>query len=205
MTFPVPPNALSPTLPLRRWTVAEYRAMADRGILTRQERTELLDGHIVTMRAKGRPHVITLRLLTQVLTTALQGQRLIFLQDPISLSPTSEPEPDLVIVQGQELDYLHQHPQPEVIDLVVEVADSTLSKDREVKGLLYAQAGICEYWVVDVSQRQVWVFRDADPAGYRSRVIYDDTAHLSPLRFPDLRLAIADLFPPNLKASDSQS
>ncbi|KKI99778.1 Uma2 family endonuclease [Prochlorothrix hollandica] len=191
----IAPTALA-TLPLRRWTVAEYHTLAAAGILTSQDRIELLDGHLVTMSAKGRPHIIALRLLAQTFSNALQNQRLIFLQDPIALSPTSEPEPDLTLVQGQELDYLQRHPQPHEIDLIVEVADSTLKTDCEVKSLLYAQAGIAEYWVVDVAQRQVWVFREPDPAGYRSRVIYGPTAQLSPLACPAVNIPIEAILPP---------
>jgi Uma2 family endonuclease len=92
-------------------------------------------------------------------------------QDPIRLDNFSEPEPDLAVVRGTELDYADRHPRPEDLCLVVEVADSTLKQDCEIKDKLYAQAKIADYWVVDLKNRQLHVFRDPTPTGYTSHLI----------------------------------
>jgi Uma2 family endonuclease len=185
------------TMQLKSWTVQEYYRMSELGILDPTERTELIAGQIVLMVAKGTPHVLTLRLLVSELE-ALLSNRPAFLstQDPIHLNNSSEPEPDLAIVKGNALDYMEQHPQPQDIYLVVEVADSTLKQDCEVKDKIYAQAGIADYWVVDIPHRQVHVFRDPTPTGYASHLVLNESQMVSPLAFPDIALSIFSVLPP---------
>jgi Uma2 family endonuclease len=182
---------------LKYWTVQEYYRMSELGILDANERTELIAGQIVLMVAKGTPHVLTLRLLASELK-ALLADRPVFLstQDPIHLDNSSEPEPDLAIVKGTALDYVEQHPQPQDIYLVVEVADSTLKQDCEVKDKIYAQAGIANYWVVDIPHRQVHVFYDSTPTGYASHLVLTESQMVSPLAFPDIALSIFSVLPP---------
>jgi Uma2 family endonuclease len=171
--------------------------MSDLGILDPNERTELIAGQIVIMTAKGTPHVLTLRILANVLENAL-GDKSVFVstQDPIRLDNFSEPEPDLAIVKGTILDYAEHHPVPEDIYLVIEVADSTLKQDCEVKDKLYARSKIAEYWVIDINNRQVRIFRDPTPTGYGSQLILTETHSVSPLVFPEIALSIASILPP---------
>jgi Uma2 family endonuclease len=190
-------DGLPTIMQLKSWTVQEYYRMSELGILDAAERTELIAGQIVLMVAKGTPHVLTLRLLASELE-ALLGSRSAFLstQDPIHLDNSSEPEPDLAIVKGTALNYVEQHPQPQDIYLVVEVADSTLRQDCEIKDKIYAQAGIADYWVVDIPHRQVHVFRDATPTGYASHLVLNESQTVSPLAFPDIALSIFSILPP---------
>jgi Uma2 family endonuclease len=187
----------SSAIQIKYWTVQEYHRMSDLGILDPTQRTELIAGQIVVMTAKGTPHVLTLRILANALETAL-GDRFIFIstQDPIRLNNFSEPEPDLAIVKGTILDYAERHPAPEDIYLVIEVADSTLKQDCEVKDKLYARSNIAEYWVVDIQNRQVRIFRDPTPTGYGSQLILTATHSVSPLAFPEIILAIESILPP---------
>ena len=186
---------------LKSWTVKEYRRLSELGILESAERTELIAGQIILMVAKGTPHVVTLQLLSSHLAEQLGAEQLsrstlIRTQDPIHLDNSSEPEPDLVIVNGGILDYVDRHPQPADIHLVVEVADSTLKYDCEVKNQLYAQANIPEYWVVDVKNRQVHIFRDPTPTGYTSQLIVSEPQSVSTLAFAGIVLSIAAILPP---------
>lgn len=187
----------SPSIHLKYWTVHDYYRMSDLGILDPSERTELINGHIVVMTAKGTPHVLTLRLLANALGEAF-GDRSVVVstQDPIRLDNFSEPEPDLAIVKGTILDYAEHHPVPEDIYLVIEVADTTLKQDCEVKDKLYARANISEYWVVDIKNRQVRIFRDPTPTGYGSQLILTETHAVSPLAFPEIVLSIGSILPP---------
>jgi Uma2 family endonuclease len=189
----------SSSIHFKYWTVQEYHRMSDLGILDPNERTELVAGQIIIMTAKGTPHVMTLRLLANVLENAL-GDKSVFVstQDPIRLDNFSEPEPDLAIVKGTILDYAEHHPAPDDIYLVIEVADSTLKQDCEVKDKLYARSSIGEYWVVDIKNRQVHIFRDPTATGYTSHLILTETHSVSPLAFPDLILSIASILPPVL-------
>jgi Uma2 family endonuclease len=194
----VPPQtlALEPSS-LKRWTVQDYHRMSELGILDSNERTELITGQILLMAAKGTPHVLALRLLASNLDALLIGQPVfVSTQDPIQLDDFSEPEPDLAIARGTALDYTDHHPRPSDIYLMVEVADSTLRQDCEVKDKLYARAGIADYWVLDLKNRQLHIFRDPTPTGYTSHLILTEPNQICPLAFPTLALTLTDIFPP---------
>ena len=197
--------AYSPTLiftpeaaAFKYWTVKEYRQMSELGILDTDDRTELIEGQILVMAAKGTPHVLGLRLLAVVFDTLLANQ-LFFVstQDPIQLNDFSEPEPDLAIVRGTALDYADRHPDPDDLALVVEVADSTLKYDCEVKDKLYAQSGIEDYWVLDVKNRKLHIFRNPTATGYTSHLILTPPNSIAPLKFPDRSVSLLDILPPS--------
>jgi Uma2 family endonuclease len=191
LTLPLEPNRL------KRLTVQDYHRMSELGILDPSERTELIAGQIVLMASKGTPHVLTLRLLAIALEALLRHQPVfVSTQDPIRLDNYSEPEPALTIVQGTIQDYADHHPRPNEVSLVVEVADSTLKQDCEIKDKLYAQAGIADYWVVDLKNRQLHIFRHPTPAGYTSHLILTEPNQVSPLAFPDIALALTAILPP---------
>jgi Uma2 family endonuclease len=179
------------------WTVEDYHRMSELGILDPTERTELIAGQITLMVAKGNPHILTVRLLTRAMETALSDQSvLVSIQEPIQLNDISEPEPDLAIVQGNMFDYAERHPQPAEIHLIIEVADSTLRYDCQVKDKLYAKANIPDYWVVDLKNRQVHIFRNPTPTGYASQLILAESQTVSPLAFPTVIISIASILPP---------
>lgn len=181
---------------LKSWTVRDYHRMSEMGILDPNERTELISGQITLMVAKGTPHVITLQLLASELLGQLGTIALIRTQDPIHLDDSSEPEPDLVIVRGKILDYIDRHPQPTDIYLLVEVADSTLNYDCQVKDKVYAKAGIPEYWVIDIKNRQVHIFRNPQLTGYASHLILAESQTVSLLAFPAVIMPIGSILPP---------
>lgn len=182
---------------LKRWTVEDYHRMSELGILEASERTELIAGQITVMAAKGAPHVTALRLLATQLDPFLRDRPFFAItQDPIHLNHLSEPEPDLAIVRGIALDYTSQHPHPQDIALIVEVADSTLRQDCTIKDKLYAQAGIPDYWVQDLKNQQLHIFREPTAIGYRSRTILSMPNRVSPLAFPELSLDLGSIFPP---------
>ena len=171
--------------------------MSESGILDPSERTELLAGQITLMVAKGTPHVLSLRLLSRLLDELLAAQPVfVSTQDPIHLDDFSEPEPDLALVQGTVLDYAEQHPRADQVYLIVEVSDSTLKQDCEVKDKLYAQAGIADYWVLDLKNRQLHIFRNPTPTGYTSHLILSEPNQVSPLAFPELMLPLTAILPP---------
>ena len=187
---------IEPRANLKYWTVQEYHRMSELGILDPSQRTELIAGQIILKTAKGTAHVITLQLLANSIQSQLNTTAFISTQDPIRLDNFSEPEPDLAIVKGSILDYTQAHPGAEDIHLVIEVADSTLKQDCEVKDKLYARSSIVEYWVINIKNRQVQIFRDPTPTGYGSQLILTETHSVSPLAFPDINIAIASILPP---------
>jgi Uma2 family endonuclease len=186
---------VEPTV-VKYWTVQEYHRMSEMEILAPNERTELIDGQIVLMASKGTPHVTSLHLLADELRDRLGNIALVRTRDLVQLDDWSEPEPDLTIVRGTVLDYADRHPGPSDIQLVVEVADSTLKQDCEIKDKLYAQADIADYWVLDLKNRQLHIFRNPTPTGYTSHLILTEPNQIAPLSFPDLTLPLTVILPP---------
>jgi Uma2 family endonuclease len=177
----------------RRFTIDEYDRMGKTRILHEDERAELIRGEIVCMTPVGSPHMRCIGDLMQWLVTALSGRALVRIQGPIRIAPHSEPEPDVVVARLREDRYGNSHPDPVDILLVIEVADSSLAYDRGVKLPLYAEAGIPEYWIVDLRRRRVLAHRDPEGQSYRNVQIMGRDGTLSPQAFPDVSLPVAEL------------
>lgn len=184
------------SLNLRLWTVAEYHRMAKTGILDEDERVELLEGKIIWKSAKGTAHCSAVGRIGKLLHNCLGNQASISIQEPIKLNQRSEPEPDVAVLQIDPLDYADHHPTPSEVYLIIEVADSSLKFDCETKGKAYAQAGIADYWVLDVVNRQLYVFREPNEEGYQSKVILGEDARISPLQFAELQIVVLEMLPP---------
>jgi Uma2 family endonuclease len=171
--------------------------MGELGILQPSERTELIAGQILFMAAKGTPHVLSLRLLSTALDRLLTDLPFfVSTQDPIQLDDFSEPEPDCAVVRGTALNYATQHPNANDVVLVVEIADSTLKYDTEVKDKFYAQSGIADYWVLDIKNRQIHIFRDPTDIGYASHQIFDASHQMTLLALPNIMITPTDILPP---------
>ena len=162
-------NASENTLERHRWTVAEYRRMGETGTLAADARVELIDGEIIDMAPIGSEHAGTVIQLTQLLVTTVIGRALVDVQNPVELSDASEPEPDLMLLRPRPDFYKRSLPRAADVLLAIEVADSTLARDRDVKRPLYARHGIAEYWIVDVAGERLLVFTDPSEGDYRSR------------------------------------
>lgn len=181
----------------RLWTVDEYYRMAEVGILQPDERVELVAGQLITkMSPQGTPHATAIRLTRRLLDDCLGEQVLIQTQLPIRLNNHSEPEPDVAVVMPDELRYADHHPMPSEIYFLIEVADTTLKGDCNLKAREYAKSEIADYWVLDVNNRQLHVFREPTQNGYQSEVILEGNGMISPLQFPDLIIAISEMLPP---------
>src|SRR5690554_3847041 len=135
----------------RRFTVEEYHAMARAGILTEDDRVELLEGRIVTMSPIGSRHVEVVRRLTELFILRAREHAIVSAQNPVRLDRHSEPEPDLALLVRKEA-YAARHPRPDEVLLLIEVAASTLAFDLREKVPLYARAGIGEVWVVALDE-----------------------------------------------------
>ena len=182
----------------RLWTVEEYHRMAQTGILDEDESVELLEGRIIHMSAKGTAHSSAVARTYKLLQKSLDGYAWIICQDPITLNQRSEPEPDIAVVKIDPLDYADHHPTPKEVYLIIEVADSSVKFDRDTKGKAYAQAGIKDYWVLDVVERKLYVFRDFSNDGYCTEITLDENSTISPLQFPDVHIEVGKILPPRL-------
>ncbi|WP_445632117.1 Uma2 family endonuclease [Nostoc sp. DSM 114167] len=139
----------------KRFTIAEYHQLIELGFFTEGDRIELIRGELIQMTAKGTPHTVCSSILCRQLDRLLGDQAVIRGQDPITLPNQSEPEPDVVIARGRDEDYLAHHPYPEDILLVIEISDKTLDYDQTTKLSLYAEAGISDYWIVNLPDSQL--------------------------------------------------
>ncbi|MEG3956589.1 Uma2 family endonuclease [Microcoleus sp. herbarium2] len=183
-------------LDIRLLTVQEYHRMAEMGILEADERVELLAGQIVKMAAKGTSHGAALKRTVELLQNLLWGLVLLSIQDPVRLNNFSEPEPDIALLVRDPLYYEDRHPTPSEVYLIIEVADTKLRRDCGIKATIYAQSGIADYWVLDVNNRQLHVFREPSQDGYQSRVILGDDGSISPLQFPDISFMVREMLWP---------
>ena len=161
-SFPLAPVEV--LTPPARFTIEQYHAMVEANILTEDTRVELLAGQIVSQMPINPPHAATLRRLNKLLTRRLSDAgHECFKENPLSLSSDSEPQPDLFVVTERDDDYETAHPTPADVHLVVEIADSSLKHDREGKMPLYAAAGIREYWIVNLVDRQLERYTEPTP------------------------------------------
>jgi Uma2 family endonuclease len=186
-------------LTVRNWTRVEYDRLVQLGVFE-GEPLELIGGQLVVAEPHGTYHASTISALDYAVRAALPAGWLVRTQLPISLDDESEPEPDLVVVPGRASDYREAHPDRPV--LAIEVAESSLSFDREHKGSLYARAGVQDYWIVNLVDYVLEIFREPgpDPSAlygwrYRSVTTLPRSASVVPLAFPSSRIAVADLLP----------
>lgn len=152
--------------PKRRFNVDEYHQMAAAGILTEDDRVELIEGEIVYMMVIGNRHAGCLKHLNQLFVLGLGYRALIGVQDPVRLSERNEPQPDLSVLRPRADSYSSGHPTPEDVLLLVEVADTSATYERSAKVPLYARHGIRELWLVDLNADLVEVHRQPTDQGY---------------------------------------
>jgi len=142
------------------FTVADYHRMTEAGLFHENPRVELIQGQIIDMAAIGSPHFGMVNRLTRLLVPLVRAHGLVSVQNPVRLDPGSEPQPDIAILKPRADDYETGVPGPDDVLLPIEVADTSLDFDRDVKVPLYAQSGIAEYWIVNLPERIVKVHRE---------------------------------------------
>jgi len=176
---------------LTKWTVNDYHRMIEAGILQGRQ-VELLAGVVVDMSPETPIHYNTAKRSSRRLQKLFEDLADVRFNGPITLPNDSEPEPDVAIVRLPESLYDDRHPGPEDIFLVIEFAKSSLKKDTEEKPLIYSAAGIPDYWVVNLSKRELTVFRDPFEQGYRTKFSQTSGA-IAPVAFPALQISLGQL------------
>lgn len=179
------------SITLAKWTIEDYHRMIAAGIL-RDRRVELLKGEIVEMSPEGEPHAYFSSETGEYLIRLLGNRATVRQAKPITLPNNSEPEPDIAIVQRLGREYLTHHPYPENIFWLIEYSNSSLEKDLKIKSKIYAEAGIVEYWVVNLQQKQLIIFRTPQNGEYTSESIATEETIRS-IAFPDLEISIASI------------
>jgi Uma2 family endonuclease len=190
------------TYPIRNrpWTRAEYDQLIAGGSFRPDERIELLGGQLVVREPQGSRHAVAIELALRALQRAFGPAWRVRVQLPVALEAESEPEPDLSVVAGEPRASSLAHPADPV--LIVEVAETSLRFDREHKGSLYARAAVIDYWIVNLVDRELEIYRQPVAASrgpfgwqYGQRRTLDALGAIAPLAVPFAAIAVADLMP----------
>lgn len=194
---PHPNESREPAPSPKRWTRRECDFLRENGLLT--ERYELIDGEIISKMGQKPPHAYVVSVLMDWLIS-LFGSLHVRIQSSINIGDAdpelNDPEPDAVVTAQPAIAYAERHPGPADLLLAVEVSDTTLRFDLRNKALLYARAGIAEYWVADIAGRRFVAHRQPAPEGYREVLEYAEEELLSLSARPDAAARVADLLPP---------
>ena len=180
----------------RRFTVAEYRSMSQAGILSEDDRVELLEGEIVQMSPIGRRHAACVKRLNRMLSELVGREAIVSVQDPVRVGMDSEPQPDVALLRWRSDFYAGALPEAGDAQLVVEVAESSSQTDRLVKVPLYARGGVPEVWLVDLAEDVVEVHRGPGADGYGEVLRVGRGEHLSPQELPVVGVSVSELLGP---------
>ena len=193
------PKPCSEPVP-RRFSREEYYCMGEAGIFAPDEHVELIQGEILYMAPQGSPHFTGICAAEEALRVAFGAGFYVRPQGPLALGPKSEPEPDIAVVPGSFRDYEDDHPTSAL--LVVEVSESTLVYDRTTKASLYASAHIADYWIINLVEYLVEVYRSPQPdstppfgASYGQVTQHKRGDVVSPLSAPQASIRVEDLLP----------
>lgn len=184
----------------KRFTIAQYHRLAEIDLLGEDDRVELICGEIVQMAAKGTAHTALNKRLLRELGKLIGNRATLQNQDPIALSNSSEPEPDLAILQNRSDDYLNNHPTPEDVLLLIEISDSSLSYDQTIKLPLYAEANISNYWIFNLIDRHLETYSEPyqdlqGNFGYRLKRVTLPNESIALPCFTNLMLDLSTIFP----------
>ncbi|MEZ2304059.1 MAG: Uma2 family endonuclease [Microcoleus sp.] len=174
----------------RLFTVQEYHLMNEAGVFANHERVELIEGEIIQMAAIGTRHATCVRRLIRQFRQIPEESAILDVQNPIRLTQRTEPQPDLVLLQFRLDCYATAHPIPSEVLLLVEVSDSTVDFDRDVKVPNYARSGIQEVWLWDLEVNCLEVYRYPTANGYTSIQKFERGEVVSPLAFPDFEVSV---------------
>lgn len=177
-TLPTPtPTTYGQDASIMRFSVARYQRMIETGIITPEDQVELLENYVVLKMPSNPPHAGTIRFMTGTLVRATPAGWSVGVQLTVSL-PDSEPEPDFGIVRGDTRTYLTRHPNPNDIGLLIEVANTSLLRDRRDKARIYARAGIAVYWIVNLEDQRIEVY--TQPSGPTAAPSYGNVVNYLP-------------------------
>jgi Uma2 family endonuclease len=175
-----------------RITVDEYYRMAEVGLLAPGARVELIEGEVFDMAPIGISHAYVVDALNQLLFRAVGDRAVVAVQRPLRLDVRSEPQPDLALLRAPLNRYAKRHPAAQDVLLLIEVCDTSLRYDREIKVPLYARHAIPEVWLIDVATRQVHCLRQPTGERYKETTTVERGA-IAPMALPDTHLDIAEL------------
>jgi Uma2 family endonuclease len=180
----------------RLFTAIEYQRMAESGVIDEDEAVELIEGRIVQMAAKDHKHAIATKRANRIFSSKLGDSVIVSVQDPILLNDFSEPEPDIALIKPPDERYIRNHPKPEDILLLMEIGDSSLAYDRDVKCPLFARNRIIQFCLLNLQARELEDYRDPSAGGYRDKKTYTEDQSFNLVAFPKLSIKVKDVLPP---------
>jgi len=177
-----------------KFTVQEYYRLYEAGVLEDRDRIELLNGELIIMHPIGERHAQAMTNVASYLAEQMRRRFMISPQNPVELDQFSAPQPDLVLVPWARKS--KRHPTPAEVFLIVEISDTSLRYDRGDKLHAYAAVGIREFWIVNLEADTIEIYRQPEGVTYREQLVVPLEGTASPLAFPDVSIAVADIIPP---------
>ncbi|MEB3342654.1 Uma2 family endonuclease [Okeania sp.] len=175
------------------FTVDQYNKILDAGVFTENERVELIRGEIVKMSPMGIHHSACVKCLAELFILRLAQTVTVGIQDSVRLNNTSEPQPDISLLQRRPDFYRTQQPQPENVFLLIEVSDTTIKYDREVKVPLYAENNIVEVWLVNLNEKCLEVYRQPKGNGYENMQTFKKGETMTIQVFPNVTFTVDEI------------
>ena len=186
---------LSPVLERKKFTVTDISQMVKVGILPEESGWELINGEIIHHMTVGSKHAGTVNKVNLILNRSVADKYIVAVQNPIRIDADNEPEPDISVLKMREDFYAESHPEPVDILLVIEVSVSTVDFDREIKRKLYAQAGIGEYWLIDVEKGLIESYTKPKNGEYFEKKIYERDKSIRSKQVGNLELNVSEIIP----------
>ena len=178
----------------RKLSIEQFQRMGEAGILREDERVELIRGELIEMAPIGSRHMGLVTRLMRMLVHAVANDAVVSTQNPVVLPPDTEPQPDITVLKPRADDYQESLPTATDVLLMIEVADTSLRYDRDVKLPIYAEYGIPELWLFDVQARAVSIYRDPAVQGYQRQLTPGKNEKISPARLPHVQIDLAEVW-----------
>lgn len=177
----------------KRFTVEEFHKMTEAGILPEESGWEIIDGYLINKMSIGSKHASVVKKLNRRLTLMCEDQAIISVQDPIYIDQYNQPEPDIALLRSREDFYEKSHPRPADVLLLIEVSNSTVETDREIKRMLYAEAGIEEFWLVNLKENTVECYSSPKNGSYRLAQIFEAGEAVESKKIANLVLQVEEI------------
>lgn len=177
----------------RHFNTTQYYRMAAAGVFTEDDRVELIEGEIIEMNPIGSRHAACVGRLTEILGRSVAGQAIVWVQNPVQVSDYSEPLPDVTLLKRRADFYAQANPQPADVLLIVEVADSSVEYDHEIKLPLYAESSIVEVWLVNIAKEIIEVYRQPVGSKYQGVDLVKRGESVSVQSLPNVTVDVNDV------------
>ncbi len=177
----------------KRFRVEDFRKMTEAGILPEESGWEVIDGYLIDKMSIGSKHASTVKRLNKLLTALAGNDAIVSIQDPVHIDDYNEPEPDVALLKPREDFYAESHPTPHDVLLLIEVSDSTIEYDREIKKTLYADAEIAEFWLVNLREETVECYSQPKNGTYRLARILEKGETVQSISIENLSLQVEEI------------